>query len=230
MAGVFDDDLPSSEKLVLLAMADHADDTGKNCFPSIPRIARKSSMTRRGVQKVLRRLEEKGRIRPVGRRADGTIEYAITLQGGEPYSRGERSSRRTVDAEGANQSAKGGERGSPESSVTVIEPPKSTQAKTRPSPSLAFRGAHLMITEKQDRLLGEAFPWIARQSEYRKMDSWLDANTESRPKKHSRFAHNWFQRNSPKGGHSNGNAKPSANDAAASFIQHFTEPKQERAN
>jgi DNA-binding MarR family transcriptional regulator len=213
MAAVFDENLPSSEKLVLLAMADHADDAGGNCFPSIPRIARKSSMTRRGVQKVLRRLEEKNKIRAVGRRSDGTVEYAITLQGGERYSRGERSSRRTEDAGGANQSAKGGERGSSESSVTVIESPKGAQAQNRPSPSLAFRGVHLMITEKQDRLLGEAFPWIDRQSEYRKMDSWLEANTESRPKKHSRFAHNWFQRNSPKGGF-HGHRKQSASDLA----------------
>jgi hypothetical protein len=31
-------------------------------------------------------------------------------------------------------------------------------------------------------------------------------------------------------GTANGNAKPSANDAAASFVQHFTEPKQGRSN
>lgn len=124
MAGVWEEDLPSSEKLVLLAMADHADDGGKNCFPSIPRIAWKSSLTRRGVQKVLRRLEEKGRIRPTGRRANGTVEYTITLQWGERYSRGEHGSRRTMDTGGANHVRVEGEPGSPESSLTIIEPPK----------------------------------------------------------------------------------------------------------
>jgi hypothetical protein len=213
MIGVFDEDITSSEKLVLLAMADHADDAGKSCFPSITRIAHKSSMTRRGVQKVLRRLEDKGRIRAIGHRADGTVEYAITLQGGEPYSRGEHGSRRTRDAGGANQSAKQGEPCSPESSTTVIEPKTGAQAPNRPSPPLAFCGAHLRLTEKQDRLLGEAFPWVDRPSEYRKMDSWLEAHPERRIKKFSAFAHNWCARNSPKGG-SYGHGKQSPSDLA----------------
>ena len=194
MAAVFDQDLPSTEKLVLLAMADHADDNGRNCFPSIPRIARKASMTRRGVQKVLRRLQEKNRIRPHGQRPDGSVEYEITLEGGERYSRGEHGSPRTGDAGGANVVRKGGEPCSPESSGTVIEPPKGAQATNRPSPSLAFSGVHLQITEAQDKLLGEAFPWVDRPAEYRLMDSWLEANPEKRPKKHSRFVHNWFSK------------------------------------
>src|SRR5579872_2683561 len=56
MAKVFQLPIPSTEKLVLLAMADHARDDGTGCYPSIDTLARKSSLTRRGVQKIMRRL------------------------------------------------------------------------------------------------------------------------------------------------------------------------------
>jgi hypothetical protein len=93
-------------------------------------------------------------------------------------------------------------------------------------PSLSFSGLHFSITEKQDALLGEAFPWIDRPVEYRKVDSWLEANPERRPKKSSRFLHNWFSRIAqPKEG-TNGNQNISAEErirqgdiAAARFLE-----------
>lgn len=129
MAAVFDEDLPASEKLVLLALSDHADDAGNHCFPSVSRLVRKTSMTRRGVQIVLRRLEAKGKIRAIGNRPDGTVEYIVTLdRGGERYSRGERNTfageGRTKFAGGANTVHGGGEPYSPESSVTINKPSK----------------------------------------------------------------------------------------------------------
>jgi len=73
------------------------------------------------------------------------------------------------------------------------------EAPAPPSPS--FSGQHLSVTTKQDALLGEGFPWIDRPAEYRKVDSWLEANPERRPKKSTRFLHNWFSRiTQPKGG------------------------------
>ena len=58
----------------------------------------------------------------------------------------------------------------------------------------AYKGTHLEIRQRQDELLAKAFPWVDRQAEYKRMDSWLEANPNRRPKGHSRFAHNWFQR------------------------------------
>jgi hypothetical protein len=81
-------------------------------------------------------------------------------------------------------SGSGNKEGAPEDGA-------SAQAINRPSLS-AFTGTHLTVTEKQDRLLGEAFPWTDRQAEYRRIDSWLEANPSRRPKKASRFLHNWF--------------------------------------
>ncbi|KKL72754.1 hypothetical protein LCGC14_2081780, partial [marine sediment metagenome] len=39
-----------------------------------------------------------------------------------------------------------------------------------PSPS-AYKGIHLKISQRQDKILAEAFPWVDRQQEYHKMDS-----------------------------------------------------------
>ena len=93
-------------------------------------------------------------------------------------------------------------------------------------PSLSFSGQHLSVTTKQDALLGEAFPWIDRPAEYRKADSWLEANPERRPKKANRFLHNWFSRISQPNGGSNGKSKKltgddltAANLKAAGFVQ-----------
>lgn len=91
-------------------------------------------------------------------------------------------------------------------------------------PSLSFSGQHFSVTEKQDALLGEAFPWIDRAAEYRKADSWLEANPERRPKKATRFLHNWFSRISqpkeaPNGKKPTGDALTEANLRAAGLIQ-----------
>jgi hypothetical protein len=73
------------------------------------------------------------------------------------------------------------------------------------TPSLSFSGQHFAVTQKQDALLGEAFPWIDRPAEYRKADSWLEANPDRRPRKANRFLHNWFSRiTQPKGAFRNG--------------------------
>jgi hypothetical protein len=50
------------ELIVLLAMADYADDEGGNIYPSVPTLAKKSRMSDRGVQKVLRGLQDVGWI------------------------------------------------------------------------------------------------------------------------------------------------------------------------
>jgi len=63
MTAVWDrEDLSSTQKLVLLALADWANDEGL-CWPSINRLAIKASLTTRAVQKTIRSLEDAGFIR-----------------------------------------------------------------------------------------------------------------------------------------------------------------------
>lgn len=85
------------------------------------------------------------------------------------------------------------------------------------SPS-AFSGLHLQVKRRQDQVIADGFPWVDRQAEYRKADSWLEANPERRPRKQSKFIHNWFARISKpsdsKGG-TNGNESRKPGGAVA---------------
>jgi hypothetical protein len=63
MTAVWDrEDLSSTQKLVLLSLADWANDEGL-CWPSIDRLAKKTSMAGRSVQRIIRDLESMGFIR-----------------------------------------------------------------------------------------------------------------------------------------------------------------------
>jgi DNA-binding transcriptional MocR family regulator len=60
MSRIWDEGPPSqAERFVLLAIADNASDAGV-AYPSIASLARKTCMTERGIQKILRRLEAGG--------------------------------------------------------------------------------------------------------------------------------------------------------------------------
>lgn len=66
-----------TELLMLLALADAADDYGRNAFPSVATLARKTRMTRRSVQRLLARLVEAGHIEV--RKAGGRRSNTYTL-------------------------------------------------------------------------------------------------------------------------------------------------------
>jgi len=58
MSLVWDSKLPRDEKFVLLAYADHADDDGRNIFPAVATVARKTGYSIRSVQTITRKLEK----------------------------------------------------------------------------------------------------------------------------------------------------------------------------
>lgn len=103
------------------------------------------------------------------------------------------------------------------------QPQEKKKRAAQATPSLSFSGQHFSVTEKQDAMLGEAFPWVDRHAEYRKADSWMEANPDKRPKKANRFLHNWFSRiTQPKEGGNGkltGSALTDANLKAAGFVQ-----------
>jgi hypothetical protein len=61
MSAAWEVHLPDSEKLILLALADWSNDEGE-CWPSVARIAQKSSKSERTVQGALAKLEAAGHI------------------------------------------------------------------------------------------------------------------------------------------------------------------------
>jgi biotin operon repressor len=77
--------LPPGEKLMWLTLANYADENGTNCYPGVNRVKNETGMTRRGVQKIMRRLENAGLLVPVRIRRGRSTEYKIML-GGERSS------------------------------------------------------------------------------------------------------------------------------------------------
>ncbi len=82
--------LASSAKLVLMSLADAADDQGV-CWPSIPTVARKCCLSTRTVQRILQELVAEGFLRtePCFRK-DGSRtsnRYYLALGGGDKLSR-----------------------------------------------------------------------------------------------------------------------------------------------
>ena len=91
----------SSERLVLYALAWHADEAGLNAWPSVPTLARETSLTPRAVQKVLRRLNAKGVLFVQARAARGSVRYGVDLQ---VLDRERAASAGAVDCEPGSQS------------------------------------------------------------------------------------------------------------------------------
>lgn len=129
MGWVFDQDLPTREKFVLLAYADHADHDGNNVYPAIDTVAAKTGYNARTVQRATRNLEEKGLLIPDGVGPFGTNKWKINKQWGVTDSHPVTKSPRTVDTGGVTHSPPGGVPGTPEPSLTVHKPSFTPQQK-----------------------------------------------------------------------------------------------------
>lgn len=113
--------------LVLLALADFADDNGY-CYPSIKTVAAKARMTERGAQKIIRSLEADGILEiKTGNGRYGCNQYWVKTSNlsakktpNEVHP--ERGSPPNVDAETPNVDVRNPEPRSPKPSRTVKEP------------------------------------------------------------------------------------------------------------
>ena len=117
MAEVWKTGLPSTQKMVLLALADNCNDQGE-CYPSIQTVAKKCSLSERAVQKALVVLEVLGYVTRIIRMGRSTL-YCVqtTPEHSSPPNnvRPERDSPqpRTTFTVPPNHVHHGGERGSP---------------------------------------------------------------------------------------------------------------------
>lgn len=73
--------LPTNAKFVLMALADWADDSGMNCYPSVYELSEYMTCSERTVQRLLRELEEGGWIAVVGNANGGgsSRHYALNV-------------------------------------------------------------------------------------------------------------------------------------------------------
>lgn len=70
----------STERLVLLALADRADDEGKNCYPSVETICGMTQMNRKTVFAVISRLAERGVLSVRKREVHNSNEYLLHIE------------------------------------------------------------------------------------------------------------------------------------------------------
>lgn len=73
------EDFGRTEKIVLLAYADHADSFGRNVYPSVELIAKKTFCSERTVQYATRRLEKAGYLVADGMGPRGTTRWFIPI-------------------------------------------------------------------------------------------------------------------------------------------------------
>ena len=62
MSMVFESDLDSTKKLIMLAASDFANDDGRSIYPSVATLCNKTSLSERTVRKQLKQLRESGML------------------------------------------------------------------------------------------------------------------------------------------------------------------------
>lgn len=133
------DGLDAAEKIVLLSLADHADDTGK-CYPSTARLCRKTSLTERGVQGVVSRLKAKGWLSiTIGGGKSGSNLYTITPA---PYAPPHPPPPRTMRTPPPHPVPQTPAPGAPKPSVTINETKKRETNVSRARDETAVCIAH----------------------------------------------------------------------------------------
>lgn len=111
--------LTTAQKAVLVVLCDHANDDGQSCYPSIPRIARHSSLSERTVYRVLTDLEEAGYIKREAVRGRPS-QFTINLSRSGPCQ----IVTPDMVAEAPDMVAEAPDTVSPEPSITIKEQPR----------------------------------------------------------------------------------------------------------
>ena len=124
MSWVWEQDLPPLDKIVLMAIADHADDDGY-AWPGMKRIAEKCSMEKRTVQRHVEKLQEQQLLKVESRqRHDGSSSsngYTVVMNG---------TNREGVAESHPPMSGMTPPHGTDDTPLTVIEPSEETTTTT----------------------------------------------------------------------------------------------------
>ena len=129
MSWVWDQDLPTTKKMLLLAIADHCDDDGDNAWPSKARLSKKVGINASYIRRLLRELEDDGWLVTQTQRG-GTLQtatdkrpnlYRINIERGAPQDP-------PVAKRGALQVPP---RGAPQYPLTISSTSKQTCTPTR---------------------------------------------------------------------------------------------------
>lgn len=144
MNWAWDQSLAPTAKLILMALADAADDVGE-CWPSLRRISSKCLVSERTVQRALKEFEHGGLLSVRPRFAhDGRQKsnvYFLIISGApvklSPPSSGRQGVGVTHVTPGVTESC----RGEGDKAMSSLEPPKEALAETPPEPQLRWPAA-----------------------------------------------------------------------------------------
>jgi DNA-binding MarR family transcriptional regulator len=196
--------LPPTEKFILLALADHANDEDYTCWPSLKHLTRKTGFSRPTIWKTVNRLIALGIVARVGESAAGSTKYLILV--GKALTQVTRLPNIGNDVNRVgNYGNKVGNDVTPnhqEPSRTITEssagaPRAASPADAVPLITLTLNtGKEYPITENQRAEWGTLFPATDVLQELRKMRAWLLANPRNRktPRGILRFVTSWLSR------------------------------------
>ena len=128
MGWIWDMELPQDEKLVALAYADHAHHDGTNIFPAVSSVAKKTGYSPRSVQRITRKLEDRGLLISDGEGTSHTRKWRMPVppdMGGDNLAplTSTAPKRRQSDRGGVTPVSGGGDIAvSPKPSLTINEP------------------------------------------------------------------------------------------------------------
>lgn len=128
MSIVWDLDLPAGEKLVLLSLADQANDEGRQCWPSVETIMRRSGQGERTVRRAIATLEEKGHLTRYHRTGTSTQYHVHPCQIGTPANAAPLPNRQETPAKLA-----------PKPPVTTNTPTKTSSSSEKRANKSRFR-------------------------------------------------------------------------------------------
>lgn len=164
------------DRLVLLALGDHAHHDGTNAYASVEKLALEARLSNRQVQRCLRRLEADGHIEPTGVAEHGQVVYRVVM------------GRQNVAPD-----KKSGATNTPDS-VSDLSPEPSKEPSSRTSDEVlrvvAALEAHIKnVTERDKKLTATDMKTIDRMlrldgvdaDEVVRMLTWLDSATSTDP-------------------------------------------------
>ena len=172
MGLVWDLDLPQNLKFVLLAYADHSDHSGRNIFPAVASIAKKTGYSERSVQRITRELESLGYLIADGGQDGGsgiTARWYIPKNGDKltPFKKGDNLSERVTFA-----TKKGDTAMSPESSLTIKSTVNNDES-VKPEPETEFEPPKFEGPRKAARAFESAISQIKREMPAGAFEKWV---------------------------------------------------------
>jgi hypothetical protein len=196
------------ERLLALALADHAHDDGSRIFPSVALLAAKTVQSERTVQYQIRKMEKIGWLVKVSDGLGGrknTTEYCISpdwIKGAilAPFIADKRVQ---PDAQRVQPDVqKGAIAVAPEPSITINQPSdaRATAQGQSEKPEVekitwdASRKLFTNIDDEQWQRWEEAFPKLDIDAEMVRIELWYDNNPKKRKRSLKRFITNWLAR------------------------------------